>query len=174
MKQFILKNRKTFGIFLALYQLMGGIMGFTVVYSYTQAQPGFSTWFWLTPFLVLLVISVCAGIFYFVKGQKWRFYLLSSLNLSAQVIQIMLSGFYILYYTGAYVAIGMDNEFSVVMKCDLRLANMAIGAGEIVEQSVMINLVPVLLLVILYCLKKGEKANGKEIEVLLNSKQEPA
>jgi hypothetical protein len=153
---------------------LGGIMGLFVVYSLVNESTGFAFWFFSSPFIALYIVSLCAGIFYWIKGQEWRFYFLSLLNFCAQVLQFVVAGISFKYYYGLYLAIGFNDEPNLVIRFESLTLNYLIQFGEAHITEVMIYPLPILFIIILRWMEKNVGKVDKEAEGFLQEGQEVA
>src|SRR5688572_23862053 len=110
MKQNVLKNRKTLLTIIALYQIIGSAVMFYLLYSVVGPDSHAGQYFALSPLLILTLISLFAGVFYFAFGERTRFFLLSKLNFCLHIIQISVAGFAFAFYYGPHLSIGMNGD----------------------------------------------------------------
>lgn len=160
MKEFVLTHRKFFSIFLAVYVMLGGLFGLYLIFSIINTDTGLGAYLMIIPIAALYLVSLLGGIFYFVGPQRWRFYFLAKLALCFQVIQLAVKGFSFLFYYGPYLALGVREDDGIVLKFESLGLSFNATLGEVEIQGVMINLVPILLLIILRWLERGEKEEG--------------
>ena len=159
MKKFVLANRKVFGISIAIYEILGGIIGLGFVYSLINEETSVGTiLIIIMPIVALYLVSLMAGVFYFWKGNEWRFYFLSKLNLCFQVIQLVLAGVSFMFYYGPYLAIGFDGEYNFHMKLEPLTLNFFVRFGDTESQFIMINVIPIVLLIILRWMERNATA----------------
>jgi hypothetical protein len=174
MKQFVLRNRKAFGIGIAIYNLLGGIAGLILLYTILDSNTSVGTYIVISPIIALYIVSLLSGIFYFRQRQQWRFYFLSKLTLCMQVIQLTVAGFAFIFYYGPYLAIGFDGEPNFLLSFQTLTINFLIQFGDVELQSFKINLIPVLLLIILRWLERNPVLINEEAEHFLVGGSEAA
>src|SRR5688572_15423570 len=103
MKQFVLKNRKIFLAIISIFQIAGSLVMFYLMFRAVRPDSHAGQYFALFPLLIINVISLFAGVFYFIYGERTRFFLLSKLNFCLQIIQFSVNGFKYSYYYGPYL-----------------------------------------------------------------------
>jgi hypothetical protein len=163
MKKFILANPKVFGTILAVYTILGGVVGLLLIYSLINEETTLGNYIVIVPIAILYLISVFAGVFYFWKQQRQRFYFLTKLILCFQVLQIVVKGFAYTFYYGPYLAIGFDGEPNFQLKFESLTLNFFVHFGDTETQSFMVNLVPIILLIILRWLERNPYTPAMEI-----------
>lgn len=142
-KQFVLKNRKGWGLGIAIYQLLGSLVIFLLMYlNIPELNAGIV--FVLIPLIGITLTGFIASIVYFIKGYTLRFFTLSKLNFCFQMLQISVKGFAFAFYYGPYLAIGFDSELFFRVKFEMLTANFGLRFGETQEQFVFINLIPLI------------------------------
>jgi hypothetical protein len=152
MKKHILNNRKRWLTGIAIYQLLGGVVMLILLITILSSQPEISggVIFAVIPMAGLSLVSLIAGIFYFVKGKEVKFFTLSKLNLCAQILQLTVPpGFTYMYYYGPYIALGVDTDRMFTIKFETLTANFNFMIGGQEENVlVLINIIPILILLI--------------------------
>lgn len=142
-KQFVLKHRKGWGLGIAIYQLIGSLVIFLLMYlNVPELNAGIV--FVLIPLIGITLTGFVASIIYFIKGYTLRFFTLSKLNFCFQMLQISVKGFAFAFYYGPYLAIGFDSEMFFRIKFEMLIANFGLRFGETQEQFVFINLIPLI------------------------------
>lgn len=142
-KQFVLKNRKGWGLGIAIYQLIGSLVIILLMYLNIQVLTA-GVILVLIPLVGITLTGFVASIIYFVKGYTLRFFTLSKLNFCFQMLQISVAGFAFAFYYGPYLAIGFDSDIFFRIKFEALTANFSLRLGETEEQFVFINLIPLI------------------------------
>lgn len=142
-KQFVLKHRKGWGLGIAIYQLIGSLVIFLLMFLNIQIVTT-GVVFVLIPLIGITLTGFIASFIYFTKGYTLRFFTLSKLNFCFQMLQISVTGFAFAFYYGPYLAIGFDSELFFRIKFEMLTANFALRIGETEEQFVFINLIPLI------------------------------
>lgn len=141
-KQFVLNNRRGWGIGIAIYQLLGSLVIFLLMYLHIQELSA-GVVFVLIPLIGITLTGFIASVVYFVKGYTLRFFTLSKLNFCFQMLQLSVSGFAFAFYYGPYLAIGFgDTLFHI--KFEMLTANFGLQFSELEEQYGLINLIPLI------------------------------
>src|SRR5689334_5409068 len=108
-KQFVLKNRKGWGLGIAIYQLIGSLVVFLLMYlNIPELNAGIVLA--LIPLIGITLTGFVASIVYFMKGYTLRFFTLSKLNFCFQILLLSVKGFAFAFYYGPYLAIGFDGD----------------------------------------------------------------
>jgi hypothetical protein len=142
-KQFVLNNRKGWGMGIAIYQLIGALVMFLLMYS-NIAVFSAGVVLVLIPLVGITLTGFIAGIMYFIKGYTLRFFTLSKLNFCFQILQLSVQGFAFIYYYGPYLAVGFGGDYFFNIKFELLTANFSLRLGNTAEQFVFINLIPLI------------------------------
>ena len=142
-KQFVLKNRRGWGLGIAIYQLIGSLVIFLVMYLNIQVLSA-GVVLVLIPLVGITFTGFVASIIYFVKGYTLRFFTLSKLNFCFQMLQISVTGFAFAFHYGPYLAVGFDSDFFFRIKFETLTANFSLRIGATEEQFVFINLIPLI------------------------------
>ncbi|OQP42396.1 hypothetical protein A4D02_12540 [Niastella koreensis] len=160
-KRFVLNKRKGWLMGIAIYQLLGAIVLLILMVTILSAQPEISggVIFAVIPMIALSLVSIMAGIFYFIKGKELKFYTLSKLNLCAQLLQLTIPpGFTFIYYYGPYFALGI-NGHTLAIRFETLTANFNFSIGGQEEGLVVLfNCVPLLILIILRWIERNKTA----------------
>lgn len=161
MKNSVLNNRKRWSTGIAIYQLLGSLAMIIFLISIIMSQEvSGGMIFALIPISALCLVSLMAGILYFVKGNELRFFTLSKLNLCAQTIQFTLPGFIFRFYYGPYLALGFDGDPSFRLKFETLTANFGFSIGSTGEETlVLINCIPIFLLIVLRWIERNKTAS---------------
>lgn len=142
-KQFVLKNRKGWGLGIAIYQLIGSLVVFLLMYlNIPELNAGIVLA--LIPLIGITLTGFVASIVYFMKGYTLRFFTLSKLNFCFQILLLSVKGFAFAFYYGPYLAIGFDGDAFFRIKFEMLTAKFALQFGGSEEQFVFINLVPLI------------------------------
>jgi hypothetical protein len=142
-KQFVLNNRRGWGLGIAIYQLIGSLIIFLLMFlNIHELSAGVILV--LIPLIGITLTGFIASIVYFVKGYTLRFFTLSKLNFCFQMLQLSVSGFAFAFYYGPYLAIGFDGDAFFRIKFEMLTANFALRLGETEEQYALINLIPLI------------------------------
>jgi hypothetical protein len=116
--------------------------------------------FAISPIIALILVSLMAGILYFVKGNEVRFFTLSKINFCSQLIQLAIPpGFSFGFYYGPYLTIGIDGH-AVAIKYEMLTANFGFSIGNPIEKlMVLFNLIPLFILIILRWIERNKTAS---------------
>jgi hypothetical protein len=142
-KQFVLNNRKGWGISIAIYQLIGSLVIFLLMYLNVQELSA-GVMFVLIPLVGITLTGFMAAIIYFIKGYTLRFFTLSKLNFCFQILLLSVQGFSYAFYYGPYLAIGFDAESFFRMRFEMLTATFNLRLGQTNEQFLFINLFPLI------------------------------
>lgn len=153
-KRFVLNNRKGWGMSIALYQLLGALVVFLLMYlNISELSAGVVIV--LIPLIGITLTGFIAGILYLIKGYTLRFFTLSKLNFCFQLLQLSVWGFGFGFYYGPYLALGFDSESFFRIKFEMLTANFNLRIGETTEQVVLINLIPLIPILALRWLERN-------------------
>jgi hypothetical protein len=142
-KQFVLKHRRGWGLGIAIYQLIGSLVIFLLMYLNIKMLSA-GVILVLIPLVGITLTGFVASIIYFIKGYTLRFFTLSKLNFCFQILQLSVKGFAFAFYYGPYLAIGFDSDVFFRIKFEMLTANFGLRLGETEEQFVFINLIPLI------------------------------
>jgi len=142
-KQFVLKHRRGWGLGIAIYQLIGSLVIFLLMYLNIKMLSA-GVILVLIPLIGITLTGFVASIIYFIKGYTLRFFTLSKLNFCFQILQLSVKGFAFAFYYGPYLAIGFDSDVFFRIKFEMLTANFGLRLGETEEQFVFINLIPLI------------------------------
>lgn len=161
-KQFDLKIK-----ILALYQIVGGLVGVTLTLFFSNFQ--------VTSFLALIVIPVMVGLFSFsIYAGSLLFFNIenglkrSKINLFLQIISFVAFGYAYQYSIGLYFIVGIDftNSFTFNFNLGIRpLLHLAINSSS-PTLSLNINLIAIFLAV--YIDKLLLKFKSFEVDKILD------
>lgn len=140
---------------LAIYQIIGSLVTiFLIVTIVKNINAGVVLA--LIPIVAWSLVSLCAGIVYFIKGNELRFYTLSKLNFCFQLIRLSVPGFAFTFFYGPYLAAGFDfNDHTFVVKFETLTANFDFRIGQTEEYHVLCNLVALFLLLSLRWIERN-------------------
>ncbi|HYF31301.1 MAG TPA: hypothetical protein VD993_09295 [Chitinophagaceae bacterium] len=164
MKSFILRNRHAFLAAIALYQLLGGILGIGILW-YIYGLEGILATFLVSFFLLgLLLLLIYSGICYFRPSKRHRFFMLSIIMLLLQVFQFRFPGFAFHLYYSPYIAIGINGDLEFLFQ--LKLITYQVGLWLSREGDFpfrfMISFFPVILLLILDLIRTAKPVDALE------------
>jgi hypothetical protein len=142
-KKNVLNNRRGWGLGIAIYQLIGSLVIFLVMFLNIQ-QLSAGVLLALIPLIGITLTGFIASIIYFVKGYTLRFFTLSKLNFCFQLLQLSVSGFAFAFHYGPYLAVGLEGDSLFSMKFEMLTANFSLQFGETEEQFGLINLIPLI------------------------------
>lgn len=128
---------------IAIYQILGALVIFYLIYSIVDdITPGIV--FALIPIGGLCLVSLFAGIFFFIKGinNDLRFFTLSKLNFCAQFLVLSVPGFAFHFYYGPFFAMGFDGDFNFMFRAELLTADFGLKFGETDAHYVLLNFIP--------------------------------
>jgi len=164
MKKSILKRRKRWGTGIAVYEILGGLVSIILICRLvTTLTPGVI--FALIPLLAMCLVSLVAGVLFFVKGNELRFFTLSKLNFCLQLLSISIPpGFVFTFYYGPYLAFGFGDDFHFLAKFELLTSNVAFLIGGTEPHYVLLDLVPLFLLLMLRRIEKAPTVTSPELE----------
>ncbi|GGK86323.1 hypothetical protein ACD591_17980 [Rufibacter glacialis] len=150
------QGRTPLVLFLALYQLAGGLVGLGLCLKMIPAlqQPSTSTWVGIVLAAVLYTFSILCGFLLFqVTRQAFLF---SLANQILQVFSFGVTGLAYNYVAGLKVGVGVDFLTSWVFKLKFSLSSFTFSVGTHTGASfVAVNL---LALVLLYLLERAKEA----------------
>jgi len=159
MKKFVLNHRKRWTLSIAIFQLLGALVSLYLIFT-VVANNGisFAVVFAVLPILGITLVSLFAGIFYFIKGEKneLRFFTLSKLNFCVHFLQLAVPGFAFIYYYGPYLAFGFDGDFSFLLRFQTLTINFAFSIGSTDgEHEVLFNIIPIIPLLALRWIERN-------------------
>jgi hypothetical protein len=142
-RQFVLNNRRGWGIGIAIYQLLGSLVILLLMFLNIQELSA-GVVLVLIPLIGITLTGFIAAVIYFVKGYTLGFFTLSKLNFCFQMLQLSVSGFAFAFYYGPYLAIGFGADSLFHIKFEMLTANFSLQFGETEEQYGLINLIPLI------------------------------
>jgi hypothetical protein len=157
MKNFILDHRTRFLQGIAIYQILGGIAGFVMLYLFYWRHGGvmvLTSLLFGFPIIALYLLSIYTGYCYF-RGRMTRFYVFSYVNLWVQVFHFVIPGVEFGYYYGPYAAIGISTELELLLRFKLITIYFEFALIKPGGFTLMINFVPIALLSILSLIKNA-------------------
>ena len=163
MKKSILKNRKRWCTGIAIYQILGAAVSVILICTLV---PNLSAGviFALVPLLAMCLMSLLAGVLFFVKGNESRFFTLSKLNFCLQIPQLSMTGFAFAFYYGPYLAVGFGDGSNLLGKFEMLTSNVAFQIGGAEPFYILLNLVPLFLLIILRWIERNPMVTAPELE----------
>jgi hypothetical protein len=169
-KQFVLNNRRGWGMGIAIYQLLGSVVIFLLMY-FNITELSIGVLLVLVPLVGITLTGFTAGVLYFIKGYTLRFFTLSKLNFCFQLLQLSVSGFAFLFYYGPYLAVGFDSESFFRIKFEMLTANFSLRLGETEEQFGLINLIPLIPVLALRWIERNPVASPALEDSLIDTQE---
>jgi len=167
----LIRNRKPILAGIAIYQLLGSALQFYLLYQFVGPGMHLGNYVALLPMLCISFISLLAGACYFIYGERYRFYLLSTINFCLQIVQLSVPGFKFAFYCLLYLGVAIDHNYSLQVDFDFFSAFMSFSLNNPEFQFFKLNLVPLVPLLLLRWLEKNPA--GREAENAFLKEEEP-
>ena len=139
---------KLIAIIIGIYQIIGGGFGlFTLIYG--QVVNNLSITIVTAGVFIVFSYSIISGLYLLTNDYK-KYIRLTLINQYLQIVKIKVVGFGFQYVAGSYFAFGFSDTPSLFLQYKYAIIKSAcfFWPGNDNEITVMINLVPILLIVI--------------------------
>ena len=132
---------------LAIYQIIGGILGFVFLFLLLDFRNSSLIWLILLPFIfVLFTYSIYCGIVLLKNVSKGLIH--SKVNQFLQVVSFMAFGYAYQYMSGAFISVGLNFTDALEFNFNFGLSHSAMGFNtNDPDLQFSINLIAIFLIV---------------------------